>query len=290
LPLHDATVSVIAYNAQGPSQPANIRVLWRGPGQDTKATLYVLAIGVTKYQAPDLPPLKFPAKDAHDFVTLAKAQAGGLYDHVVLYPEHESLEDVNATHEAIIKGLDWIQHAVAKSNDVAMIFLSGHGITTADQHYRFLPYDYDPQHIQLTTIKDTDLQEYITSIGGKTIFFFDTCYSGSILPARGLSTSPDVDRFANELRSAPNGVVVFASSTGGEFSLENPRWNNGAFTKALVDGMHGAAARSDSEVISIADLESYIYRTVKDLTGGSQHPMTAKPKTVEDYWVASVIK
>jgi WD40 repeat protein len=290
LPLHDATVSVIAYNAQGASQPATIRVRWRGPGQETKATLYVLAIGVTKYIATGLPKLSFPAKDAHDFVALARAQAGGLYDHVVLYPGHDSLESESATHEEIIKGLDWISHAVANSNDVAMIFLSGHGITTADRHYRFLPYDYDPEHIQLTTIKDTDLQEYITNIGGKTIFFFDTCYSGSVLPVKGDPTSPDVDRFANELRSAPNGVVVFASSTGGEFSLENPLWNNGAFTKALVDGLHGAAARSDSNVISIADLESYIFRTVYKLTGGNQHPMTAKPKTIEDYWIASVVR
>jgi WD40 repeat protein len=290
LPLHDVNVSVVAFNAQGPSQPATIRVRWRGPGQDKKATLYVLAIGVTKYGFSGLPKLSFPAKDAHDFVALVKSQAGGLYDQVVLYPGHDSLEDANATKEEIIKGLDWIQHAVANSNDVAMIFLAGHGITSADLHYRFLPYDYDPMHLQMTTIKDSDLLEYITSIGGKTIFFFDTCYSGSVLPARGPSTSPDVDRFANELRSAPNGVVVFTSSTGGEFSLEDARWHNGAFTRALVDGLRGAAARSDNTVISIADLESYISRTVRELTGGIQHPMTAKPKTIEDYWIASVVR
>ena len=208
----------------------------------------------------------------------------------MLYPKYASLEDADATRDNILDGLDWIQHAVANSNDVAMVFLSGHGLNTPDQHYRFLPYNYDPQHIQRTTITDTELQEYITKIGGKTLFFFDTCFSGNVLPARDADSKPNVDKFANELRAAKNGVVVFASSTGDEVSLEPPGLNNGAFTKAVVDGMHGAAARPGNKVISISDLTSYVYHTVYEFTGGNQHPMTAMPKTVQDYWIASVIQ
>ncbi len=65
---------------------------WKGPGREDKATLYVLAIGVTHYQAEGLPEVRFPAKDAHDFVTLAKQQQGGLlYGRVVTYPKYESM-------------------------------------------------------------------------------------------------------------------------------------------------------------------------------------------------------
>ena len=144
LPLRDAKISIIAYNANGASQPASIQVLWRGPGREDKVTLYVLAIGVTHYKATGLPEVHFPAKDAHDFVALAKAEEGGLYGKIVLYRKYASLEDADATRDNILDGLDWIEHAVANSNDVAMIFLSGHGLNTPDQHYRFLPYDYDP--------------------------------------------------------------------------------------------------------------------------------------------------
>jgi WD40 repeat protein len=291
MPLHDAKISVIAYNANGASQPASVQVLWRGPGREDKPKLYVLAIGVTRYKATGLPEVHFPAKDAHDFVALAKAEEGGLlYGKVVPYPEHESLEDEHATHDAILDGLDWIEHAVENSNDVAMVFLSGHGINTPDQQYHFLPYDYDPKRIDRTTISGAELKGYITKIGGKTLFFFDTCFSGNVLPAKDADTKPDVDGFANELRTAKNGVVVFTSSTGDELSLELPGLNNGAFTKAVVDGMRGAAARSGSSVISIADLESYVSHRVHDLTGGNQHPSTAKPTTIPDYWIASVIQ
>jgi hypothetical protein len=53
-----------------------------------------------------------------------------------------------------------------------MILLAGHGVTTPDQHYRFLPYDYDANRIERTTIPDFDLHDLLTKIGGKKIFFF----------------------------------------------------------------------------------------------------------------------
>ena len=79
---------------------------------------------------------------------------------------------------------------------------------------------------------------------------------------------------------------TFASSTGNQLSLEKDEWNNGVFTKALVEGMRGAAARADLAVISISDLNSYVSRRVKELTQGNQRPVMAMPKTVEDYWIA----
>lgn len=285
IPRRDATVSVIAYNGNGASVPALAHVQWVGPGSEPKLILYVLAIGVSNYKDEKIR-LHFAAKDAADFVELMKAQAGGLYEKVITYPRRESLRDSDATKDAILDGLDWIMRAVTNTNDVAMVFLSGHGITTPDQHYRYLPYDYDDSRKERTTISDTELQDYLTKIGGKKLFFFDTCYSGSVLGGRGTDSRPDVDKFANELRAAENGIIVFASSTGTQLSQEREEWNNGAFTKALVEGMRGAAARSGMPVISVSDLEGYISRRVKELTAGNQRPVMAQPKTVEDYWIA----
>jgi WD40 repeat protein len=285
IPRADSKVSVIAYNKNGGSVPALLHVQWTGAGTEPKLTLYVLAIGFTNYKD-ERQNLHFAAKDAEDFVALAKAQEGGLYEKVILPPGHESLRDGDATRAAIIEGLDWIMGAVAKTTDVAMVFLSGHGITTPDRHYRFLPYDYDDNHPLPTTISDSELQDYLTKIGGKKIFFFDTCYSGGVLGAKATDTQPDVDKFANELKAAENGIVIFASSTGKQLSLERDEWNNGAFTKALVEGMRGAAARAGLSAISISDLNGYVSQRVNQLTGGQQRPVMAIPQTVDDYWIA----
>jgi WD40 repeat protein len=286
IPRRDSKVSVIAYNKNGASVPASVHIKWTGPGTEPKLTLYVLAIGISDYKDPNVR-LKFAAKDAADFVALAEAQAGGLYEKVIPYPQHESLRDEDAKREAILDGLDWIMRVVTNTNDVAMVFLSGHGVTTPDQHYRFLPYDYDPERVERTTISDSELQDYLTKIGGKKIFFFDTCYSGNVLiGARSTDTRANVDKFANDLKAAPNGIVVFASSTGDQLSLERDEWHNGAFTKALVEGMRGAAARPGMAAISISDLEGYVSWKVKELTKGNQRPVMAMPKTVDDYWIA----
>jgi hypothetical protein len=241
VPRRDSTVSVIAYNGNGASVPATVRMQWTGAATEPKLTLYVLAIGVSKYRDASKR-LRFAAKDAGDFVALAKAQAGGLYEKVIPYPRYEILRDEDATREAILDGLEWIIGAVTNTNDVAMVFLSGHGATTPDQRYRFLPYDYDEHRVNGTTIRDSDLQDYLTKIAGKKVFFFDTCYSGNVLGGKATDTLPNVDKFANELKASENGIIVFASSTGNQLSLEREEWNNGAFTKAIVEGMGGAAA------------------------------------------------
>jgi uncharacterized caspase-like protein len=171
----------------------------------------------------------------------------------------------------------------------AMVFLSGHGITTPDQHYRFLPYDYDSGRVERTTISDSELRYYLTRIGGTKIFFFDTCYSGAVLPGKTTNTQANVDKFANDLKAAENGMVVFTSSTGNELSLERDEWNNGAFAKAVVEGLRGAAVHQGASVVMISDLEDYVSRRVKELTGGNQRLMVAKPGTVEDFPIAATL-
>jgi hypothetical protein len=88
-----------------------------------------------------------------DFVKAAKAQQGGLYSQVITH----SLRDEAATKQAILEELDWIEHA-ATSSDVVMALISGYGIKSPDQHYRLVPYNYDPAHMTFTSIADTELE------------------------------------------------------------------------------------------------------------------------------------
>ena len=69
-------------------------------------------------------------------------------------------------------------------------------------------------------------------------------------------------------------------------SLERDDLKNGAFAAAVVEGLRGAAARPEVPVIMISDLQGYVSRRVKELTGGNQRPTMAMPKTVEDFPIA----
>ncbi len=112
----------------------------------------------------------------------------------------------------------------------------------------------------------------------------DTCHSGNVMGTRrGVA---DITAVVNELASAENGVVVFASSTGRQYSLEDASWGNGAFTKALVEGVNGRADYQGKGRITVNMLDLYLSERVKELTGGKQTPTTTKPQTISDFPVA----
>lgn len=122
------------------------------------------------------------------------------------------------------------------------------------------------------------------SLAGKAVLFIDTCHSGNVMgKRRGIA---DINAVVNELTSAENGVVVFASSTGRQYSLEEPSWGNGAFTKALVEGITGKADYSGRGRITINMLDLYLSERVKELTEGKQTPTTSKPQTIQDFPLA----
>ena len=284
VPEHDSEVSIIAENKFAASVPATIRLRWRGSAPTPEAfiiqpKLYVLAIGVSQYQNPSYS-LKFAAKDAQDFAAATAIQKGLLYRDVVV----KVLTNEHATKDEILDGLDWIRKETT-SKDVAMVFFAGHGLNDQNGVYYFLPYNTDLEKLLRTGVPFTDIKNTVQSLAGKTLFFIDTCHSGNVLGGRrGLAD--DLNGIINELASAASGAVVFAASTGNQYSLEDAKWNNGAFTKALVEGITGRADYTGKGRITINMLDLYISERVKELTGGKQTPTTAKPNTVPDFPIA----
>jgi len=195
------------------------------------------------------------------------------------------LTDARATKDNVMDGLEWLERQVT-AKDVAVLFLAGHGINDSGGRYCFLPADADPGRIKRTMVADSELRDTLASLPGKVLLFLDTCHGGSLLNGAGQRGSSDPNGFINELASAENGVVVFSASTGRQVSQESREWNNGAFTKALVEGLSGRADLQRTGRVTVNMLDLYISERVKALTHGTQAPTTAKPGTVPDFPVA----
>ena len=86
-----------------------------------------------------------------------------------------------------------------------------------------------------------------------------------------------------ELADTEAGVVVMTSSTGSENSVESPEWGHGAFTETFLEGLAGAADIDSDGVISFKELDLYVTRGVKELTGGKQRPTTQIPDNLPDF-------
>jgi WD40 repeat protein len=279
IPEKDTEITIIAANRHGASEPATVTLKWSKKVKEDefiiKPKLYVLAIGVSKYEDKNLT-LQFAAKDAKDFAESLLKEKGGLYRDVVV----KVLTDEKATKDEIIDGFEWISKETT-SNDVAMVFLAGHGINDSGGVYYFLPVNANLERLRRTGVPFMEMKNTVTSLAGKTILFIDTCHAGNVMGARAVA--PDITGIVNELASAENGAVVFASSTGKQYSFEDPTWGNGAFTKAAVEGINGKADYTGKGKITVNMLDLYISERVKELTKGKQTPATAKPKTIPDF-------
>ena len=279
IPEKDSKITIIAENRHAASEPATVNLKWSGKVKEEEFTikpkLYVLAVGVSKYEDKNLT-LQFAAKDARDFAESLLKQRGGLYRDVVV----KVLTDEKATKDEIIDGFDWVSKETT-TKDIAIVFLAGHGVNEKGGVYYFLPVNANIDRLRRTGVPFTEIKNTVASLAGKTILFIDTCHAGNVMGARGAAT--DIMGVVNELASAENGAVVFASSTGKQYSFEDPNWENGAFTKAVVEGMNGKADYSGKGRITINMLDLYVSERVKELTRGQQTPATAKPQTIPDF-------
>ena len=282
LPARSCLVSLIADNRNGPSEAATIQLVRKADEEFViKPKLYLLAVGVSEYQNPDYR-LRYAAKDARDLSSALGRQKEGIYREV----SARVLVDAEASKDNILDGLDWIQKETT-SKDVAIMYFSGHGINDAAQNYYYLPAEADLDRLKRTGVPFSDITTTVSAIAGKVLFFIDTCHSGNLMKGRkAVGTERDIVAVVNELASAENGAVVFASSTGNQYSYEDPSWSNGAFTKALIEGLSGKAAYGQDGRVTVNMLDLYLSERVKELTGGKQTPTTTKPANVPDFPVS----
>lgn len=278
----DTSILIYARTRHNRSEAALLQLRWQGVGSKAapeRPNLYMLSVGVSAYRHPGLR-LRYPAKDAADLGTAFAEQQGRRYAQVAV----RELADDRARRAEILSGLEWLVQNTT-SRDVAVLFLAGHGISDPESgRYAFLPYDYDG------TASLLDSQQILLALGrvrGRVLLFLDTCHSGGMLGMRRAG-GLELVRLTNELANGDSGVIVYAASTGDQVSREATRWGNGAFTKAVVEGLRGGADLSRSGRIMSSALENYVGQRVRELTSEEQTPTSAKSHTVPDFLLALV--
>jgi WD40 repeat protein len=244
------------------------------------AQLHILAIGISDYgdKATSLR-LKFAAKDANDVASALLAtqgsefnKKGGLYADV----KTQYLHDGDADRAAMFRALDSMKANMVKDEagqDLAVILFSGHG-AIIDDHFYLLPYGIDartPADLKASAISANEFHDEVAEIAkhGRVLVLLDACHSGAATgDGSALASNADLLR---SIISASN-VTVLTSSTTNEFSREDEKWNNGAFTKVLLEALGKDADEDHDGLISMSELTHYVATHVSGLTEGQQHP------------------
>jgi uncharacterized caspase-like protein len=275
-------LQIAAQGPQGVSMPVEFDVRSSAPElrERPRPSLYVAAIGVSRYANPVIN-LMQAAKDARDFARSLERQQGAFYEAV----HTRVITDEGATRAAVLDTLKWLRHTPGP-NDIAVLFMAGHGVVDAADTYYFLPHDMRESSLQRTAVSESQLRDALAHVKGRTLFFVDTCYASRAI---GRLDRRETTRLVSGLSQSELGVIVFSGSAARQESLESTAWGNGAFTKALLDGLDGLADGRRIGFVTHVGLDGYVAQAVRELTAGRQTPVTALPQGIVDYPIAKAI-
>lgn len=282
IPAEDTEIRLVAENRYGVSVPTVLRVNYTGPKQvPGKGNLYLLVAGLSRYENAAFN-LGLAAKDARDFVAAMSRQRGALYGDIFL----RQLLDKEASKSEVEAGFQWLRQNVT-ARDTVIVFFAGHGFNDGPGYY-FMTHEADLDRLASTAVPFQTIRASLASLPGRVVVFVDTCHSGNAIGKALPRRASDPTVAINDLASSENGLVVFASSTGEQLSQEDPAWGNGAFTKAVVEGLLGAADFKKRGRVTYKGLDAYVADRVDELTKGEQTPVTPVLQGVPDFTLAEV--
>ncbi len=220
-----------------------------------------VVVGISDYQDPAIPDLRFADRDAQAFAAWLQSAAGGS-----LPPENiKLLTNKAATTGAIASAMDWLI-AEGKTGDRAIIYFSGHGdVETRTKFQRgfLLTYDSPPTNYLAGAFALIFLQDIISTLsdnGVQVIMISDACHAGKLAGSDiggSQATAANLSKqFANEIK--------IMSCQPDEFSLEGEQWGGGrgCFSYHLIDGLTGMADGNTDKQVNLLEIGQYLQTKV----------------------------
>jgi len=225
------------------------------PVNQTRAVV----VGISDYQDPGIPDLRFADRDAEAFANFLRSPAGGALDNDHL----KVLTNQQATMGKVAAALDWLLD-MCREGDRAIIYFSGHGDVERkiiSQPGYLLCWDAPPQvYMSGGAFNLRDLEAIVSTLSTqnnvRAVVVADACHAGK-LSGSGIGgvqiTGASLARqYANE--------VKILSCQPNEYSLEGEQWGGGrgVFSYHLLDGLLGLADRNTDAGVTLSEIDRYL--------------------------------
>lgn len=265
----DLPLKIIVSNLEATAEP--IISSLKFTSANSKQRLFVLAVGINKYDDAKIRDLGSATNDATDIAAFFSAQQGKTFDEV----QTTLLTDRQADYAIVKKKIG--EFRKLGRNDTAIIFFAGHGFNQQGDY--FIPMsNSDYSNFEATAIAQRDLVDFVSRTQARSIVLVDTCHAGAILGFNASDNPSSMDALVSALTSSAvplgagsNDRVIFAASRGSQYAQELSGLRNGVFTHALLEGLRGKAANNSGE-IRISALINYVSQEVPRLAGNQQTP------------------
>ncbi len=239
--------------------------------------LHVLAIGVEHSD------LKYTSKDAKDIAAAFKS----LEDKKVFKQVNiEEITGKDATKTNIDIAFERYKNAYRigeiTRNDLFVVFISSHGFIYKDsiagsddwisfEKFMIQASNYDNAAKQATSIVYENIVANLAAVRCKKVVLIDACFSGGVA-IKNNNTNRSFDEASNEsinnlitqLSYQQPGLVTITSSTSNQPSYEDKKWENGAFTEAILASFEQGDINNDN-IITLSEMYSFINKQIPNL-------------------------
>ena len=264
----------VTYNSGSDPAPATNLV----PGNslidpvDRSATLYLIVVGINKYQNPAMS-LNYALADATAFKQELEKDAKTVLTGI----STQFVTDDMATLKGIQDAFQKVKQA-AKPQDVFVFYYAGHGVIGKDKEYYLVPNDVSNLKNVQTELEQKGfaaklMQQYAIDIPAqKQLFILDACQSAGAFEAMLSNDGDQQKSIAVVARST--GTHWMAASGAQQYANEFSQLGHGAFTYVLLEALKGSAATD--KMITVNGLKSYLQQGVPELmkkyNGTLQYP------------------
>jgi WD40 repeat protein len=293
-PGNENQIKVKAYNAENYIVSRGATVQYKHKEEKRiNPSIFIVSCGVSDYTG-DAIDLRYAAKDAEDIHHSLHIGAEKLFgeDKTFQYLLTTNKEKEKWPTKENIKSTFKEIAAKAKSTDVIVLYLSGHGINWGGQDgdFYYLTQDAytasgeaynDPAIREKSTLSSNELVELFKLVPAtKQVLIIDACASGQVvedlIAQRDISSSTirALDRMKDR-----TGMFIITGSAADAVSYEASKYGQGLLTYSLLEGIKGAALR-EGQFIDIDLLFQRAKDRVPELAegiGGIQQPQVFFP-------------
>jgi uncharacterized caspase-like protein len=217
---------------------------------------HALVVATTAYHDPALRRLRAPTRDATDLATiLADSDIGGFDVTSVV---DRTAQEIRIALESFL--------ADRRPADLALIYLSCHGLVDARRRLYFAGADTSKVRLAATGVESRWLLEQIEDCRARRqVLILDCCFSGAFaLNAKGENDLDLGNRFGGHSR----GRVVLTASRATEYSFEGEPLagtaSGSVFTSALIEGIRtGGADVNNDGFVGVEEAYEYAFQQVR---------------------------
>ncbi len=229
-----------------------------------RAKLWILLVGVNRYQDKSLPDLRYSAVDCQGLgEALAAATQGFPQKEVMIHHDFAAqapnLESFRASLKQIV--------LEAKQQDTILLYFSGHGVLEPnDQQAVLCLADTQKDQLLRTGLRLQELLQALSDCPAhQQLVWLDACHSGdmTLRGSRGaglpfLNPTPQLVEVLRQRAAQSKGFYALLSCDQAQQSWEFPELGHGVFTYYLMRGLGGEAADLQG-VIEADGLYKYVY-------------------------------